>query len=212
VQYIAFGILGKANGPFTITARRKFMALRSIRQYKNDDIIPAKGKCAPSESLRLKAKGKPPEAPKDILRTRSEEVARVDDGLRELLEDMVTTMRAANGAGLAAVQIGVPRRAVVLENGGEVLKLINPVIIKASGEQLGMESCLSIPGVYGMVMRPERVVVKALDEYGKEMRLEGTASLARALCHEIDHLDGVLFIDKIVPGTRICNNDLSNPG
>jgi len=100
----------------------------------------------------------------------------------------------------------------VLENGGEVLKLINPVIIKASGEQLGMESCLSIPGVYGMVMRPERVVVKALDEYGKEMRLEGTASLARALCHEIDHLDGVLFIDKIVPGTRICNNDLSNPG
>jgi len=101
VQYIAFGILGKANGPFTITARRKIMALRSIRQYKNDDIIPAKGKCAPSESLRLKAKGKPPEAPKDILRTRSEEVARVDDGLRELLEDMVTTMRAANGAGLA---------------------------------------------------------------------------------------------------------------
>lgn len=186
------------------------MALRSIRQYNNDDIIPAKGERTPSAGLHLKAKAAVSEA-RDILRIRSKEVVRVDDRLRGLLEDMAETMRAANGAGLAAVQVGVPRRAIVLENGGELLKLINPVIVKATGEQLGMECCLSIPGMYGIVMRPERVLVKALSEYGKEIRLEGTATLARALCHEIDHLDGVLFIDKIVPGTKMFNNDLRSP-
>lgn len=176
------------------------MALRSIRQYNNGDIIPEKSERAPSGGLHLKAAA----LPSDILRTRSKEVVRVDDRLRGLLEDMAETMRAANGVGLAAVQVGVPRRAIVLENGGELLKLINPVIVKATGEQLGMERCLSIPGMYAMVIRPERVVVKALSEYGKEIRLEGTAALALALCHEIDHLDGVLFIDKIVLGTKIC--------
>jgi len=156
------------------------MALRYLRQYKNDD----------------------------ILRKRSREVLQVDDRVRSLLDDMSETMNSANGAGLAAVQVGVLRRAVVIENSGELLKLINPVIIDASGEQQGLEGCLSIPGIYGKVKRPEKVAVKALNERGKEVRLEGTGALARALCHEIDHLDGILFIDKIIPGTEINKKDL----
>lgn len=144
----------------------------------------------------------------DILRKRSREVMRVDDRVRSLLEDMSETMDAANGAGLAAVQVGVLRRAVVIENSGGLIKLINPVIVEAAGEQQGLEGCLSIPGIYGKVKRPEKVVVKALNERGREIKLEGTGALARALCHEIDHLDGILFIDKIIPGTVINKKDL----
>jgi len=101
------------------------------------------------------------------------------------------------------------RRLAVIDDGTGLIKLINPVITEADGEQQEFEGCLSIPGFYGRVKRPERVVVKALDENGEPFALEGTGLLARALCHEIDHLDGVLFIDKVIPGLIINQNGLT---
>jgi len=156
------------------------MALRYIRQYKSDD----------------------------ILRKRSREVTQIDDRILSLLEDMAETMYAANGSGLAAVQVGILRRIVVIDSGDELIKLINPVIVEAYGEQQELEGCLSVPGICGRVKRPDRVIVRALNERGREIKLEGTGPLACAFCHEIDHLDGILFIDKIIPGTVINKKDL----
>ena len=113
-----------------------------------------------------------------------------------LLDDMIETMRAADGVGLAAPQVGVLRRIVVIEvEPGEVIELINPKIIARAGEQEGSEGCLSLPDRYGMVKRPMHVTVRATDRYGKEFEMSGSELLARAFCHEIDHLDGKLFID-----------------
>ncbi len=145
----------------------------------------------------------------DILRKKTRAVESVNNRILTLLEDMVETMYHADGAGLAAPQVGILRRLIVIDVGTGLIKLINPVITEADGEQKELEGCLSIPGIYGKVKRPERVVVNALDENGKPIALEGTGLLARALCHEIDHLDGILFIDKVIPGSIINQNDLT---
>ena len=114
-----------------------------------------------------------------------------------LLDDMVETMRAANGVGLAAPQVGILRRIVVIEvEPGEVIELINPKIIAFSGEQDGQEGCLSVPGRWGMVKRPMHVTVRALNRKGEEVEYTGRDLLARAFCHELDHLDGILYIDN----------------
>ncbi len=114
-----------------------------------------------------------------------------------LLDDMVETMRAANGVGLAAPQVGILRRIVVVEvEPGEVYELINPKIIAYSGEQDGQEGCLSVPGQWGMVKRPMNVTVRAMNRKGETVEIIGHELLARCFCHELDHLDGTLYIDK----------------
>lgn len=136
----------------------------------------------------------------EILRKVSREVTAFDDKLSALIDDMYDTMYAANGVGLAAVQVGILRRAVVIDTReeGEKLELINPEIISMEGLCEVTEGCLSVPGVRGYVERPEKVVVKAQDRNGEWHEYTGEGLLAQAMCHEIDHLDGGLFIDKVV--------------
>ena len=138
-----------------------------------------------------------------VLRQRAHEVAGVDGGVRALVADLFDTMRAANGVGLASNQIGVARRVAVVsvqEEGEHVL--VNPVILEADGKQVGEEGCLSIPDIFADVDRADRVVVEALDERGARRRIEATGMLARAIQHEIDHLDGILFLDRVGPLKR----------
>lgn len=131
------------------------------------------------------------------LRKKSREVTEITGRTLTLLDDMLETMRRADGCGLAAPQVGVLRRIVVIEvTPGEVLELINPKIISQSGEMTGVEGCLSVPGKQGIVKRPSYVRVEALDRNGVIQTYEGTELLARCLCHEIDHLDGILYTDK----------------
>ena len=131
------------------------------------------------------------------LRKKSREVTEFTGRTLTLLDDMLETMRRADGCGLAAPQVGVLRRIVVIEvTPGEVLELINPKIISQSGEMTGVEGCLSVPGKQGIVKRPSYVRVEALDRNGVTQTYEGTELLARCLCHEIDHLDGILYTDK----------------
>ena len=111
---------------------------------------------------------------------------------------MVETMRAANGCGLAAVQIGVLRRVVVIETEEGLFEFINPVIVRKSGVQEGTEGCLSLPGKWGTTKRPKCVTVRALDREGKEFEVTGYDLLAKAMCHEIDHLDGIIYTDKVI--------------
>ena len=116
-----------------------------------------------------------------------------------LLDDMAETMRAADGCGLAAPQVGVLRRIVVIEvEEGQLIELINPKIIATAGVQEESEGCLSLPGQFGITRRPRHVTVRALDRHGKEFELHGSDLLARAICHEVDHLDGKLFIDNTI--------------
>ena len=133
-----------------------------------------------------------------LLRKRSREIAEIDQKILDLLDDMVETMYKEEGVGLAAPQVGILKRVVVIDVGDGPIKLINPEIIASEGEEIDLEGCLSIPGETGEVLRPRKVRVKYLDIQGKEKIIEGTGLLARALCHEIDHLNGVLFIDKII--------------
>ncbi len=139
----------------------------------------------------------------EILRKKSREVEVVDDKIRELLEDMVETMHKYNGVGLAAVPVGVLKRIIVIDiyDGKGPLKLINPVIIKQKGEQEVEEGCLSFPNKYAKMLRPAEVTVEALDENGKKIKIHGKELLAQALCHEIDHLNGIVFVDNMIPGT-----------
>ena len=139
----------------------------------------------------------------EILRKKSREVEVVDDKIRELLNDMVDTMHKYNGVGLAAVQVGVLKRVIVIDlyDDKGIYKLINPVIVKEKGEQECEEGCLSFPNKYAQVVRPMEVTVEALDENGKKIRVKGKGLLAQALAHEIDHLNGVLFVDRMLPGT-----------
>jgi len=138
-----------------------------------------------------------------VLRQRAHEVAAVDEGVRALVADLFDTMRAANGVGLASNQIGVARRvAVVSVEGQGEHALVNPVIVEAAGKQVGEEGCLSIPEIFGDVERADRVVVEAMDERGERRRIEATGMLARAIQHEIDHLDGILFLDRVGPLKR----------
>lgn len=133
----------------------------------------------------------------EVLRKKCHRVEKFDEKLHALLDDMYETMQEANGVGLAAPQVGILRRIAVVDVGDGKIELVNPEIIKESGEQTGDEGCLSFPGKWGEVTRPMKVTVKAQDRYGKEFKIKGTELLARAFCHEIDHLDGVVFIDKV---------------
>ncbi len=134
-----------------------------------------------------------------LLRKVSRPVEEITPRIQTLIDDMIETMRAAEGCGLAAVQVGVLRRIVVIEvEEGKVYVLINPRIIAKAGEQQNAEGCLSVPGRSGITRRPAAVTVRALDREGREFDLTGKELLARAICHECDHLDGKLFIDKEV--------------
>lgn len=133
----------------------------------------------------------------DILRKQSKVVESIDDRILILLEDMADTMYTENGAGLAAPQVGILKRLVVIDMGEGLINLINPEIVETKGIQEVTEGCLSIPGKWGKLNRPAKVKVKALNEDGNEIIIEGKGDLAKCLCHEIDHLNGVLFIDKV---------------
>ena len=133
----------------------------------------------------------------NVLRDIAKPVVEFNVELKELLNDMLETMEANNGVGLAAPQIGISKQIIVLRFDGITYKLVNPVIIKQEGKQNSEEGCLSLPNVKGRVFRPEKVVVKAQDENGEEVNLIGRYDLARVLSHEIDHLHGILFIDKL---------------
>jgi peptide deformylase len=147
----------------------------------------------------------------EILRKKSREVTEVDDRIRSILNDMDETMHEANGVGLSAVQIGILKRLVVIDteyDGSPSIKLVNPKIIKAKGSQEVEEGCLSFPNQFAKVVRPEEVIVEALDENGRPIKIKAKDLLAEALCHEIDHLDGKLFIDIMEPGTlQYIDND-----
>ena len=134
----------------------------------------------------------------DVLRKHARPVVKFDARLHELLDDMAETMYAANGAGLAAPQVNVLKRAVVIDVGEGLIELVNPEIVEAEGSRIGVEGCLSVPGRSVTVERPERVTVKAQNRDGREVQIEATELLAVALCHEIDHLDGVLYVDKMI--------------
>ncbi len=132
------------------------------------------------------------------LRKVSRSVINFDEKLSTLLDDMADTMYEADGCGLAAPQIGILRRICVVDVGEGIIELVNPVIIEESGEQKEGEGCLSCPGEYGTTRRPMRVTVKAQDRKGNTFTVSGEGLLARAFCHEIDHLNGILFLDKVI--------------
>jgi len=134
----------------------------------------------------------------DILRKRAREVTEIDDRIKELLTDMAETMYANDGVGLAAPQVGVLRRVVTIDVGEGLIELINPVIESRDGEQINYEGCLSVPTKIGEVKRPNRLKVSALNRNGKPFKFIAEGFLARAVCHELDHLDGVLFVDKAI--------------
>jgi peptide deformylase len=131
-----------------------------------------------------------------VLKAKAEPVLQVDKKIRRLLDDMAQTMYNADGVGLAAPQVGVSLRVIVIDVDEELIELINPVIIESEGCELGNEGCLSIPGVFGEVERFSKVTVTGLNRYGKTIKITGTGLLSRALQHEIDHLNGILFIEK----------------
>ena len=134
----------------------------------------------------------------EILSKVSKEVTKMTPRTRELIDDMIETMYASNGVGLAAVQVGVLKRIIVMDTTGEDLYvLINPKIVETSGEQTGSEGCLSVPGKAGQVTRPNYAKVVYLDENMEPAELEGTELLARCICHECDHLDGKLYVEKV---------------
>ena len=145
------------------------MALREIRMYKDE-----------------------------ILRKKSREVKDVNERIKTLAGDMAETMYKADGVGIAAPQVGVLRRIIVVDAGSGLITLINPEVVKSEGEQVGVEGCLSIPNVAGEVSRPQIVTVKGLNANGEPIEITAEDLLARVLCHEIDHLDGVLFTDKVI--------------
>ena len=139
----------------------------------------------------------------DILRKKCFAVARFDEKLATLLDDMKDTVRREEGAGLAAPQVGVLRRAVVIDVEEGFFELVNPVIVQAKGEQIGYEGCLSVRGRRGVVRRPMEVTVEFFDRFGKPQKLTARGFFARAVCHELDHLDGVLYIDKAESVERV---------
>ena len=139
----------------------------------------------------------------EILKKKSREVEKIDEKLQELIDDMIDTMHKYNGVGLAAVQVGVLKRVIVIDlydDNGPIV-MINPVIVKTKGEQEVEEGCLSFPNEFAKVVRPLEVVAEYTDREGKRMRVKAKELLAQAISHELDHLEGELFIDKIIPGT-----------
>jgi len=137
----------------------------------------------------------------DVLTTKAIRVPKVDDAVRRLMDDMVETMFEANGVGLAAPQVNVPLRVIVLRVDNQIYQIANPEMVRCHGEQTGLEGCLSVPGLVGEVTRCERVVAKGVNRHGKQIRIKGDGLLARAVQHEIDHLDGILFTTRVNEGT-----------
>lgn len=139
----------------------------------------------------------------EILRKKARKVTVVDDRIKELLQDMLETMHKYNGVGLAAPQVGILKTIIVIDlyDGNKPLLLVNPEIIKEKGTQEVEEGCLSFPNQYAKIIRPKEVTVVALNEEGKKVKIVAKDLLAQALSHEIDHLNGVLFVDNIIPGT-----------
>ena len=140
----------------------------------------------------------------EILKKKSREVEVIDDKVRELIEDMIETMHKYEGVGLAAVQVGILKRIIVIDIYDEdtpIVKLVNPRIVKQKGEREVEEGCLSFPNKFAKVKRPVEVVVEGLNEKGEKVKIKATELLAQALCHEINHLDGITFIDIMEPDT-----------
>ena len=134
----------------------------------------------------------------EILRKKSKVVEVVDDKIRQILNHMADTMyNTENGGGLAAPQVGILKRLVVIDMGQGLIKLVNPKIINKEGTQEVIEGCLSIPNTWGKLKRPKKVTIQALNEYGKKIILTSTGDLAKCFCHEIDHLEGILFTDLV---------------
>ncbi|WP_125153790.1 peptide deformylase [Clostridium rectalis] len=139
----------------------------------------------------------------ELLRKKSRKVEKIDERILTLLDDMLETMYENNGVGLAGPQVGILKRLVVIDIGQGPIFLINPEIVETHGAYIDEEGCLSIPGEQGAVERPYKVKVKALNRKGEEVILEGEELLARAFCHEIDHLNGILFVDKIIESEEV---------
>jgi peptide deformylase len=139
----------------------------------------------------------------EILKKKSREVEVIDEKMQILIDDMIETMHKYNGVGLAAVQIGVLKRVIVIDlyDDKGPITLINPIILKTKGEHEVDEGCLSFPNQFAKVMRPEEVVAEYTNRDGKRMKVKAKELLAQAICHEVDHLNGEVFIDKIIPGT-----------
>ena len=139
----------------------------------------------------------------EILRKKSREVETIDDKIQTLIDDMIDTMYKYNGVGLSAVQVGVLKRVVVIDidDGNGVIILINPKIIKTKGEQEVEEGCLSFPNKFAKIVRPSEVIADYTDLEGNLIRVKAKELLAQAICHELDHLDGQVFVNKIIPGT-----------
>ncbi len=139
----------------------------------------------------------------EILKKKSREVEVIDEKIQTLIDDMIETMHKYNGVGLAAVQVGILKRVVVIDlydDKGPIV-LINPVIVKTKGEQEVEEGCLSFPNQFAKVIRPAEVVAEYTDREGRRMKVKAKELLAQAICHELDHLNGEVFMDKIIPGT-----------
>ena len=140
----------------------------------------------------------------EILKKRSREVEKIDEKILELVKDMIETMHKLDGVGLAAVQVGVLKRVVVIdlyEEGVPPYVFINPEIVKEKGEQTVDEGCLSFPNKFAKIVRPKEVTLRALNEKGEKIEVKAKDLLAQAICHEVDHLNGIVFVDKIIPGT-----------
>jgi peptide deformylase len=150
--------------------------------------------------------------PDQVLRRKARKVSAIDGSIQKLIDDMIDTMRANSGVGLAAPQVGVPLRIAVIEMPGEeVITLINPQIVKRQGERVVDEACLSVPGYQGEINRSVIVKVKAQERQGKEIRIKGEGLLAQALEHETDHLDGTLYIDHIESPDKLRRLDQELP-
>ena len=139
----------------------------------------------------------------EILRKKSREVEAIDDKIQVLIDDMIETMHKYDGVGLSAVQVGILKRVVVIDiyDGKGPIELINPIIISTKGEREVEEGCLSFPNEFAKVKRPEEVIAEYTDRKGKRIRIKAKELLAQAICHELDHLNGELFIDKMIDGT-----------
>jgi len=140
----------------------------------------------------------------EILKKKSREVEKIDEKVLELIEDMIETMHKLDGVGLAAVQVGILKRIVVIdlyEEGVPPYIFINPEIVKEKGEQTVDEGCLSFPNKFAKIVRPKEVTLRALNEKGEKIEVKAKDLLAQAICHEVDHLNGIVFVDKIIPGT-----------
>jgi len=146
----------------------------------------------------------------ELLRKKSREITVIDDKIKTLAKDMLETLYESNGVGLAAPQVGVLKRLIIVDIGEGPYTLINPVIVYQKGAKQDMEGCLSVPGVWGIVERPEHIIVRGINLDGEEIEIDAKGFLAVAFCHEIDHLNGILYIDKVIE--YVNPNDVKREG